>query len=63
MQVSQSVGLLRYCGLLTGLYPTDMLHGALVDEVLLALEDITNATSPSIRESDQEKKVKTIDSF
>lgn len=57
MQVAQSVGLLRYCGLLTGLYPKDMFQGALVDQVVLAIEDIMTATVPSIHESDQEKRV------
>jgi len=41
-QITQSNGINRYVGKLAGLYPEDNLQALLCDEILEALEDVTN---------------------
>ncbi|CDF35921.1 Glutathione S-transferase [Chondrus crispus] len=43
MQVAQSDAILRYCGKLAGLYPSDPLEAAKVDEVGGVIDDVTHA--------------------
>ncbi len=56
--IGQTGAIARFCGKLTGLYPTeDHLLAAEVDQVIDAATDITNLFSPSMREKDPEKKL------
>jgi len=52
----QSNALLRYAGKLGGLYPSDPLAALRVDEILDAVEDVTSLITPSLRETDPEKR-------
>ncbi|KNC49741.1 glutathione S-transferase 2 [Thecamonas trahens ATCC 50062] len=54
---AQSNAILRYAGKLTGAYPEDPVAALMVDELLDATEDIVNMLAPSMRESDEEKKL------
>ena len=57
VRLAQSVAIARYCGALAGLYPSDdALAAARVDEILETANQITYAVSPSVRESDPERK-------
>ncbi|KAH6595101.1 hypothetical protein BASA50_006087 [Batrachochytrium salamandrivorans] len=50
-------GILRYAGTLGGLYPAaDPLKAALVDQVVLHIDDMNMAIFPSIIERDNDKK-------
>ncbi|KAH6599040.1 hypothetical protein BASA61_002719 [Batrachochytrium salamandrivorans] len=56
-QISQSNGILRYAGTLGGLYPAaDPLKAALVDQVVLHIDDMNMVIFPSIIERDNNKK-------
>ncbi|KAH6578837.1 hypothetical protein BASA61_000066 [Batrachochytrium salamandrivorans] len=56
-QISQSNGILRYAGTLGGLYPAaDPLKAALVDQVVLHIDDMNMVIFPSIIERDNDKK-------
>ena len=48
----------RYAGKLSKLYPEDPFQALLVDEILGAIEDIISAIVPSLREPDEEKRVR-----
>ncbi|EQC33718.1 hypothetical protein SDRG_08821 [Saprolegnia diclina VS20] len=55
---TQSHGMARYVGALTGLYPTsDPLGAYRVDEILATSDDITGKLLPYFYESDPEKKL------
>eukprot|EP01091_Cochliopodium_minus_P003468 TRINITY_DN1336_c0_g1_i1.p1 TRINITY_DN1336_c0_g1~~TRINITY_DN1336_c0_g1_i1.p1 ORF type:complete len:229 (-),score=72.28 TRINITY_DN1336_c0_g1_i1:22-657(-) len=55
-QLGQSNSILRYAGKLGGLYPSDPLESAKVDELLDTAEDVTLQIAPSLSEKDVEKK-------
>ncbi|KAH6590869.1 hypothetical protein BASA50_008871 [Batrachochytrium salamandrivorans] len=56
-QISQSNGILRYAGTLGGLYPAaDPLKAALVDQVVLHIDDMNMVIFPSIIERDNNKR-------
>ncbi|KAH9269705.1 hypothetical protein BASA83_008177 [Batrachochytrium salamandrivorans] len=56
-QIAQFNGILRYAGTLGGLYPAaDPLKAALVDQVVLHIDDMNMAIFPSIIERDNNKK-------
>lgn len=55
--ISQSASILRYAGKLSGLYPAEALEALYVDEIIDLNDDIAVSISPSIRESDEEKKM------
>lgn len=50
--------ILRYAGRLSGLYPEDPFEALQVDEIMGAVYDVIAATVPSLREPDEEKKMK-----
>jgi len=54
--IAQSNAILNYLGKQCGLYPADVLEAARVDEILGFTEDLYGVISPSIRESDLQKK-------
>eukprot|EP01084_Bolivina_argentea_P312861 541689_1 len=54
--VGQSNACIRYIGKLTGLYPTNPVEAALVDEILDSAEDTAQLLTASMREKDAEKK-------
>ncbi len=53
--LTQSNSILRYVGKLAGLYPSDPVLAAFVDEVLDACEESTIALGPSMWECDEKK--------
>ena len=53
---AQSNAILRFVGRKAGLYPSDEVRAFQVDEILDAVEDVTNAMSPSISEKDEAVK-------
>ncbi len=55
--VSQSQAQLRYAGKLAGLYPADAFEALLVDEMMGAVEDVIQATVPSLRTQDEAQRV------
>ena len=56
--VAQSLGLLRYAGILSHLYPTDdPFKGLLIDQVIYQIADIKDALGPTLRETDEAKKL------
>ena len=56
--IGQTAGIARFCGKLSGLYPTENhLEAARVDQVLDAATDITSQLSPTMRVKDLEQKV------
>jgi len=57
-RVSQSNGINRYVGKLAGLYPSDPWQAALCDEVMDAVEDITNKITATFDLPDDEKKAR-----
>lgn len=54
--VAQSNGINRYLGKLAKLYPTDPLQAALCDEVMDAVEDVTNKVQVTLFIKDEEEK-------
>ncbi len=54
--VAQSLGILRYCGVLGKLYPTEPLKALLVDQVVFTIDDIFATLAPTWT-APQEKKV------
>ena len=56
-QFAQSQAILRYVGKLSKLYPDDIVEALRVDEILSHSEDLTQALTPSMRESDMDKKL------
>src|SRR5215470_9471797 len=56
--VSQSNGINRYVGKLAGLYPSDPWQAALCDEVMDAVEEITNKITATFDLPDDEKKAR-----
>mmetsp|Transcript_144482 Transcript_144482/g.266481 ORF Transcript_144482/g.266481 Transcript_144482/m.266481 type:complete len:265 (-) Transcript_144482:60-854(-) len=57
VKISQSNSILRYVGLLTGLFPKDdILKASKVDEILGTIQDIKVRMLPSLLEQDEEKK-------
>ena len=56
--LAQSNAILRYSGKLTGMYPSDILEGGKVDELLDATDDFALALRPSFVEKDAKKKEK-----
>ncbi|KAL2917217.1 hypothetical protein HK105_203282 [Polyrhizophydium stewartii] len=55
-QIAQSHGVLRYAGALAGLYPTaDALKAALVDQIVLQLEDMNGVIFSRSFANDEEK--------
>ena len=57
-KISQSNTISRYIGKLGGLYPEDPLEAARCDEVLEALEDVTNKMVPTLFMTDEDEKRK-----
>ena len=55
-RISQSLGILRFCGRLAGMYPDDALEALSVDETLQAVDQISGLFSPSMRERDAAKR-------
>ena len=55
--ISQSASILRYAGKLSGLYPADALEALCVDEIIDLNDEIAVVISPSIKESDEAKKM------
>ncbi len=57
--IAQTGAIARFCGKLSGLYPSDNLFDAAkVDEVIDLATDITNQIRPSIREKDSKLRFK-----
>jgi glutathione S-transferase len=54
--VSQSNGINRYVGKLAGLYPSDPWQAALCDEIMDAVEDVTNKITATFDLPEAEKK-------
>ncbi len=55
--IAQSAAIARLCGRLGGFYPTDdVLAAARVDEILDAANEITLLVTPSLRESDPDRR-------
>lgn len=54
--IAQTAAMVRYCGKLANLYPSDFLDCAKIDQVIDYANDITNLIIPSIRERVFEKK-------
>ena len=52
VMIAQSAAIARFCGTLSGHYPTDPLAAARVDELLDAANEITLKVSPTMREKD-----------
>lgn len=56
--ISQSNAILRYAGILAGLYPVKYpVHAAKVDQILGTIQDIKGRLTPSIYETNLEKKL------
>ena len=56
--IAQSVGIARFCGKVSGLYPTnDDVDAARVDELMETANQITGLFRSSMREKDQSKKL------
>jgi prostaglandin-H2 D-isomerase / glutathione transferase len=55
-EVTQSNGINRFVGKLTGLYPTDPLQAAFCDEAMDAVEDVSNLLIPTFTVKDEEEK-------
>jgi len=55
--ISQSGAMLRYAGRLSGLYPSDALVAAKVDQLVDGCADVGSCLDPSFREQDAEKKL------
>ncbi|KAL5038536.1 hypothetical protein BDV3_006320 [Batrachochytrium dendrobatidis] len=55
IQIAQSIGIVKYTGILAGLYPTDcLLKAALVDQVILHMEDMGNLLYDTMSRPDTE---------
>ena len=54
--ISQSNGINRYLGKIAGLYPSDPLQAALCDEIMDAVEDVTNKVQVTLYIKDEEEK-------
>lgn len=54
--IAQTSAMIRYCGKITGLYPSDIFECALVDQTIDFANDVTNLIIPSIREQDLKRK-------
>jgi len=57
-EIAQSNAINRYVGRLGGLYPDDPLEAARCDEIMDAMEDVTNKLVPTLFLSDEEEKRK-----
>lgn len=55
-EISQCNTISRYVGKLGGLYPEDALEAARCDEIMDAMEDVTNELVPTLFISDEEEK-------
>jgi glutathione S-transferase len=55
--IAQSPSIARYCGKVAGLYPTDDLGAAVVDQILDSANDCTETLSASMREEDMETRL------
>ena len=56
--VAQSEAILRYVGILSGLYPSnDAFQALLIDQVVFEISDIFQLLQPSFKEQDLEKKL------
>lgn len=55
--ISQSNSILRACGRIAGVYPSDPLMAAKVDEILCAILDIKQRFFPSMVQTDPERKI------
>ena len=56
-RIAQSLAILRFCGIKSGLYPDDELQAARVDELLDCATQITGLLNASMRSKDAEEKV------
>ena len=56
--IGQTGAIARYCGKISNLYSKDNINAAKIDQIIDAATDITNLVSPTIREKDEQKKVK-----
>lgn len=56
-KTAQTSAMIRYCGKLANLYPSDHFEAILVDQIIDVVNDITFAIGPSIREKNQNKKL------
>jgi prostaglandin-H2 D-isomerase / glutathione transferase len=56
--IAQTGAIARYCGKLSGLYPTDPIEAALVDQFIDGASDLTKAMWPSIWIKDPERRYK-----
>ena len=57
--IAQSLSIARFCGIKSGFYPVkNAIDAALVDELLDSVAQVTDLFSPSLDESDAEKKAK-----
>jgi glutathione S-transferase len=54
--VGESKAILRYCGKLSGIYPSDPVTALKVDEIVDACSGVSNLLTPSFKEKDEEKK-------
>lgn len=55
--IAQSPSIARYCGKVAGLYPTDDLAAAMVDQILDSANDCTATLSASMREADIDQRL------
>ena len=55
--IAQSPSIARYCGKIAGLYPTDDLAAAVVDQILDSANDCTATLSASMREADMVRRL------
>lgn len=58
VRIAQSVAIARYCGKVSGLYPSDALQAARCDELLDTATQITQDLGPSMRSKDPEEKAR-----
>ncbi|EPZ36256.1 Thioredoxin-like fold domain-containing protein [Rozella allomycis CSF55] len=57
--IAQSLGILRYAGTLTGLYPNnDPLKALLVDQIVFSLGDVTDMLVPTFGIQDLDQRIK-----
>ncbi len=56
VQVAQTGAILRYCGLISGHYPTDIYKACLVDQIGLTVDDIINSLQYTWLEKDLTKQ-------
>ena len=57
--ISQTGGISRFCGKISGLYPIDnAVNAALIDQIIDMATDITVLLGPSLKEKNEEKKKK-----